>query len=241
MTQAPTIRIAGQYDMAGTPLFAPIALTLPSGQWTCVLGRSGVGKSTLLRLIAGLETAGQFTGEIAASDGAALRNRISYMAQSDLLLPWLSVLENIALGARLRGQTPDMARAKTLLQRVGLAAHGEMKPASLSGGMRQRAALARSLMEDRSAVLLDEPFSALDASTRADMQELSAEMLRGKTVLLVTHDPTEAVQLGHQVVVLTPNGLQSWPTPNQQPLRDQFAPETTASQAGLLALLRGLA
>ena len=227
--------------MMGTPLFAPIDLSLPAGQWTCILGRSGVGKSTLLRLIAGLETTGQFIGDITASDGQPFNNRISYMTQSDTLLPWLTVFENIVLGARLRGEPPDFTRANTLLDRVGLNSYGDRKPASLSGGMRQRTALARTLMEDRSLVLLDEPFSALDASTRADMQDLAAQMLRGKTVLLVTHDPAEAVRLGHQIVVLTPDGIQPWQTPNTPPIRDQFAPDTISCQAGLLAHLRGLA
>ncbi|MEP3845231.1 MAG: ABC transporter ATP-binding protein [Paracoccaceae bacterium] len=239
MTTAPALQFSGQYEIAGRRLFAPIELTLPAGQWTCVLGRSGVGKSTLLRLIAGLETAGQFSGDITASDVETMTGRVSLMAQSDLLLPWLTVLENIVLGARLRGQAPDMTRANDLLHRVGLAAYREKKPATLSGGMRQRTALARTLMEDRDVVLLDEPFSALDAGTRADMQDLAAQMLDGKTVLLVTHDPTEAVRLGHQIVVLTPQGLQSWETPDTPPVRDQFAPETTSCQAGLLAHLRG--
>ena len=89
--------------------------------------------------------------------------------------------------------------------------------------------------------MLDEPFSALDAGTRADMQDLAAQMLRGKTVLLVTHDPAEAVRLGHQIVVLTPDGIQPWHPPSTPPVRDQFAPDTISCQAGLLAHLRGLA
>ena len=239
MTQAPAIQIKGQYDMAGERLFEPIDLTLPAGQWSCVLGRSGVGKSTLLRLIAGLESAGTFTGNIVASDKRPIQGRVSFMTQSDLLLPWLSVLENIVLGARLRNETPDLTRAKGLLDRVGLLPWREKKPAALSGGMRQRAALARTLMEDRPIALLDEPFSALDAGTRADMQELSAQMLTGKTVLMVTHDPAEAVRLGHQIVVLTHEGATLWHPPKTAPLRDQYAPETTACQAALLAHLRG--
>ena len=239
MTDAPALHISGHHDMAGRRLFAPLDLTLPAGQWTCVLGRSGVGKSTLLRLIAGLTCAGDFNGQIEASDGAPLAGRISFMAQSDLLLPWLSVFENVVLGARLRGDAPDTGLARDLLQRVGLAAYRDMKPVALSGGMRQRAALARTLMEDRPIALLDEPFSALDASTRADMQELSAQMLQGKTVLIVTHDPAEAVRLGHQIVVLTAAGASLWPPPDTPPVRDQYAPETIAYQAALLAHLRG--
>lgn len=213
-------------------------MTLPAGQWTCILGRSGVGKSTLLRLIADLTCAGTFDGQITASDGAAIAGRVGVMAQSDLLLPWLSVLENTVLGARLRGQAPDMQRAERLLARVGLSNHAHKRPNALSGGMRQRTALARTLMEDRPIALLDEPFSALDASTRADMQKLAAEVLVGKTVLLVTHDPAEAVRLGHQIIVLTPDAAQQWPIPQNVPIRDPYAPKTVACQAELLAHLR---
>lgn len=235
---APAIHVRGTHHIGATRVFGPIDMTLPAGQWTCVLGRSGVGKSTLLRLIADLTCAGAFDGEISASDRGTLAGRVSVMAQADLLLPWLSVLENIVLGARLRGQPPDMDKAGHLLARVGLASHAHKKPAALSGGMRQRTALARTLMEDRPVALLDEPFSALDASTRADMQELAAEVLAGKTVLLVTHDPAEAVRLGHQIIVLTPDGAQTWPVPQIAPIRDQYATGTIACQAALLAHLR---
>lgn len=241
MSDAPAIHVCGSHSIAGRPLFSSIDLKLPAGKCTCILGRSGVGKSTLLRRIAGLECAGVFTGHITASDHDSLVGRIAFMAQSDLLLPWLSVLENVVLGARLRGASPDMDRAKDLLGRVGLARYHTHKPAALSGGMRQRAALARTLMEDCPIALLDEPFSALDASTRADMQDLSAQLLAGKTVVIVTHDPAEAVRLGHQIVVLTRDGAAPRHLPDTDPVRDQYAPDTIACQAALLAQLRGLA
>ena len=149
------------------------------------------------------------------------------------------MFENVVLGAKLRGSQPDTAMANDLLERVGLAAHRDTKPSELSGGMRQRTALARTLMEGRPVALLDEPFSALDASTRADMQELSAQMLQGKTVLIVTHDPAEAVRLGHQIVVLTAMGADKWKLPDTAPVRDQYAPDTIACQAALLSHLRG--
>lgn len=238
LTQGPAIHVCGTHHIEGSRLFGPIDIHMPAGQWTCVLGRSGVGKSTLLRLIAGLTSAGEFDGHITASDRTALVGRISVMAQSDLLLPWLSVLENTVLGARLRGHEPNTNKAQDLLSRVGLLEHLHKKPNALSGGMRQRTALARTLMEDRPIALLDEPFSALDASTRADMQELAAEVLADKTVLLVTHDPAEAIRLGHQIIVLTPDAAQSWPAPDLSPIRDQYAPATVACQAKLLAYLR---
>lgn len=216
-------------------------MTMPASRWTCLLGPSGVGKSTVLRLILGLETGGAFDGKISADDGGELAARVSYMAQSDLLMPWLSVMDNVMIGARLRGEMPDTARAERLLVRVGLSAHADKKPAALSGGMRQRAALARTLMEDRPVVLLDEPFSALDASTRADMQELAAEVLHGKTVLLVTHDPAEAARLGHQILLMSPQGLSDWPAPESPPIRALDDPGVLACQSALMTHLRSAA
>ncbi|MGJ8544147.1 MAG: ABC transporter ATP-binding protein [Sulfitobacter sp.] len=239
MSPAPGITLKGQHHLRGAVLF-DADLTLPAGQWTCLLGRSGVGKSTLLRLMLGLETGGAFHGSFAPSDGRDLAGRVSYMAQSDLLLPWLSVLENVCIGTRLRGERKrGKAKAAALLARVGLAAYADHKPASLSGGMRQRAALARSLFEERPVVFLDEPFSALDAGTRADMQELAAELLEGRTVLLVTHDPAEAARLADQILVMTAQGIAPWPAPPTPALRAIDHPETLACQAQLLAHLRG--
>lgn len=238
VTAAPAITLQGSFKFVNTTLFGPIDLTLPAGQWTCLLGRSGVGKSTILRLILGLETAGQFDGTIAASDGQPIDGRASYMAQSDLLLPWLSLRENVVLGARLRGQNPDHDKAEAMIARVGLTAHADKKPGALSGGMRQRAALARTLMEDRTIVLLDEPFSALDAGTRADMQDLAAQVLADRTVLLVTHDPAEACRLGHRIVLLTAQGTTPWDAPRRGPVRQADDDEILRTQAALLTHLR---
>lgn len=238
MIQAPGITLKGQHCLEGRVLFNA-DLQIPNGQWTCLLGRSGVGKSTILRLILGLDTGGVFSGSFEATDGAPLDDRISYMAQSDLLLPWLSVLDNVCIGAHLRGAVPDTTAARDLLQRVGLSNHVDQKPATLSGGMRQRAALARTLFENRPIVFLDEPFSALDAGTRADMQELATEVLQGSTVLLVTHDPAEAARVAHQIIVMKAQGMHIWPIPETDALREINAPTTLTCQAQLLAYLRG--
>jgi putative hydroxymethylpyrimidine transport system ATP-binding protein len=232
------ITLCGRYTIGPDLVFSGLDLTILAGNWTCLLGPSGVGKSTILRLILDLPSGGEFEGQVTASDGKPLLKRVSYMAQSDLLLPWLTVRENTVLGARLRGETPDMAHADRLLARVGLAQHAAKTPAELSGGMRQRAALARTLMEDRPVVLLDEPFSALDAATRADMQELTAEVLNGKTVLLVTHDPAEASRLGHRIVLMSTTGTRDWPPPEVAPIRAINDPATLACQAALLDHLR---
>jgi putative hydroxymethylpyrimidine transport system ATP-binding protein len=173
----------GSAAIDGTPIFSQLDLTLTPHSWTCLLGASGVGKSTVLRLFAGLAEGVTFDGVLSDTGHVAM------MAQQDLLMPWLSVLDNVMLGARVRGERPDKDRARDTLAQVGLTDHADKLPPTLSGGQRQRAALARTLMEDRAIVLLDEPFSALDALTRAQMQELTADLLTGRTVLLVTHDP----------------------------------------------------
>ena len=127
------------------------------------------------------------------------------MGQNDLLLPWLGLLDNVLLGARLRGEVNDTrrARARDLLHAAGLAGRERALPATLSGGMRQRAAQLRTLMEERPVLLMDEPFSALDALTRMRLQNLAAELTRGATVVLVTHDPLEALRLADRIIVLT--------------------------------------
>lgn len=160
------------------------------------------------------------------------------MAQQDLLLPWLDVTGNVMLGARLRGDKPDSRRAQELIQKVGLSADVSKRPAQLSGGMRQRVALARTLMEERRVVLLDEPFSALDARTRAEMQELSAELLSGRTVLLVTHDPGEAARLAHAIFLMDSGGVHETPVPASPPIRAYDDPDVFACQTALMARIR---
>ena len=232
------VRLTGSGQVQGAPLFSDIALDVPAGQWTCLLGPSGCGKSTLLRLIAGLETGVDFDGRVTASDGAPLAGRVAYMAQDDLLMPWLDIADNVSLGARLRGQPAPPGRAAELIGRLGLDAHAHKRPAQLSGGQRQRVALARTLMEERPLVLLDEPFSALDARTRADMQDLAAETLAGRTVLLVTHDPAEAARLGEHVAVMEGGGISQVPPPPSPAIRPADDPETLSFGAALLARLR---
>jgi putative hydroxymethylpyrimidine transport system ATP-binding protein len=181
-------------------IFQGLNLEITGGQFVALLGTSGVGKSSLLKIVAGL--AKPSAGTVRASDGKPLQGRIAYMGQTDLLYPWLNVQQNVMLGTRLRGEKPDLDRAMHLLKRVGLAERAKALPMELSGGMRQRTAIARTLYEDRPIVLMDEPFSALDTFTRARIQELAAELLEGRTALLITHDPFEACRLGHHLVVL---------------------------------------
>ncbi|MEM9138573.1 MAG: ABC transporter ATP-binding protein [Pseudomonadota bacterium] len=240
MSDAPGITFQGTGRIAETPLFGPLSLEIGAGEWTCLLGASGAGKTTILRLIAGLETGIRFEGTIRASDGGPVTDRIAYMAQSDLLMPWLDVTGNVLLGHRLRGSVADAARARAedLIARVGLADDRAKRPKTLSGGMRQRAALARTLMEDRPVVLLDEPFSALDARTRAEMQELAFDLLAGRTVLLVTHDPAEAARLGHRIYVMQAGDVRAIAPPASPPARAHDAADAFQCQSALMRLIR---
>jgi putative hydroxymethylpyrimidine transport system ATP-binding protein len=241
MTDAPGVEVMGDATDSGVPLFSNLAVSLGAGQWTCLLGPSGVGKSTVLRLIAGLNTHVTFAGSLTTTDGLPTANRVAFMAQQHLLFPWATILENIATGPRLRGDRPDHDRCRFLLGEVGLTAHAQKRPHELSGGERQRAALARTLMEDRPIILLDEPFSALDARTRAEMQELAAELLAGRTVLLVTHDPAEAARMGSRIYVMTSAGLEEAETPPAPPIRDIDDPATLQAQGRLHRRLLGRA
>ncbi|NKC30164.1 ABC transporter ATP-binding protein [Roseomonas sp. BU-1] len=216
-----------------------MTLDVPGGTTTVLLGPSGSGKSTLLRLAAGL-LALPPGGRLATEDGAKLAGRIAYMAQQDLLAPWADALRNVTFGAHLRGTPPDLGRARALLAQVGLAPTDAAKrPAELSGGMRQRVALARTLMEDRPFVLMDEPFSAVDAPTRHRLQSLSARLLAGRTVLLVTHDPMEALRLAGRIYVLSgsPAAPAAFAPPGGDPPRPAADPALLAAQAALLERL----
>ncbi|MEZ8613325.1 ABC transporter ATP-binding protein [Vibrio sp. 10N.222.51.C8] len=199
-----------------------LSLSLKAGKWTVLLGRSGCGKTTVLRYLAGLlDDKVEWQGTLATSDELPLTDRIAYMAQQDLLLPWLSVIDNVCLSHRFQNSADKHKniehknQALELLISVGLADYADAMPDQLSGGMRQRVALARTLMQDKPVVLMDEPFSALDAVTRHKLQSLACELLRGKTVVLITHDPQEAVRLADNLYVLqgTPANAQSLSVP----------------------------
>lgn len=178
-------------------LFDQFNFSVPDGKCICLLGPSGVGKTTLLRLMAGLIS--DYHGEI------HIEKNISYLAQTDLLLPWLTAFENVQLGFRLRGEksTAQINKTKELFSQLGLSLAENKFPKQLSGGMRQRVALIRTLLEDREIILMDEPFSAVDAITRFELQNLTAKLLKNRTVVLVTHDPTEALRLADEIYILS--------------------------------------
>ena len=189
---------------------ADISLDVREGEFLAIVGPSGCGKSTLLSLLAGLEHTDE--GEIKLGQDPVVspgRDRL-VMFQQDALFPWLDVLENVLFGLRLK---PDLTEAERLesaryyLNLVGLGNKEKARPHELSGGMRQRVALARSLAPNPRVLLMDEPFSALDALTReqlyGDIQEIFTK--RKKTIVLVTHNIREAVCLGDRVVLFSPN------------------------------------
>src|SRR5580693_8026963 len=185
---------------------APITLSIPQGRFVSLIGPSGCGKSTIFNIIAGLlePTGGRVL--IDGVDSTGTIGRVGYMLQKDLLLPWRTVLDNVILGMEIQGVPLREARGRALplLRRYGLSGFEYLHPNALSGGMRQRAALLRTLLFDTDVILLDEPFGALDAQTKLRMQEwllgLWADF--GKTVVFVTHDIEEAIYLSDEVHVM---------------------------------------
>jgi NitT/TauT family transport system ATP-binding protein len=184
-----------------------VSFSVPHGQFVAILGPSGCGKSTLLMMVGGLEPV--TTGRIVI-DGAPMtgpRTSIGVMFQDSTLLPWKSALDNVLFPIRILKRPVDDYRAAALelLQRVGLDGFAEKKPHELSGGMRQRVAICRALVYDPELLLMDEPFSALDAITRDEMNELLLDLWQQytKTALFVTHSIREAVMLADRVLVMT--------------------------------------
>jgi sulfonate transport system ATP-binding protein len=189
----------------GQPVLIDVNLEVAPGEVVTLIGPSGCGKSTLLRLLAGLES--DFEGQllIDGKPAAAARRSLGLMFQEPRLFPWLSVRDNALFGVPAATRDAAGARADELLKLVGLGSAATQLPKQLSGGMAQRAALARALVAEPTALLLDEPFSAVDAITRLQLQDLLLDTWQrtGLTMLLVTHDLDEALALSDRVVVLT--------------------------------------
>ena len=187
------------------PVLDGISFAVRAGEVVALVGPSGCGKTTLLDILAGVERAdgGQIVWR--GQPVASLRGQVAYMQQKDLLLPWRRAMDNALLGAQLRGHLePARRQAPALLARLGLAGFEQALPHQLSGGMRQRVALARTILTGGSVWLLDEPFAAVDALTRRELHRLLRELWEGQPTLLVTHDVRDAQRLAGRVLVLSP-------------------------------------
>jgi putative hydroxymethylpyrimidine transport system ATP-binding protein len=190
------------------PVLDGVSFSVARGEFVAVVGPSGCGKSTLFDVVAGLERPDAGRVLVDGADATGRTDAFAYMPQQDLLFPWRTVLDNTTLGLEVAGTRRRAARerARPLFAEFGLAGFEQARPGELSGGMRQRAALLRTVVQDRAVLLLDEPFGALDALTRTEMQVWLSRM-RARfdwTIVLVTHDVREAVLLADRVVVLAP-------------------------------------
>jgi len=184
-----------------------VDLTVHRGEFVTVVGPTGCGKSTTLALVSGLHAATDGDVVVNGSPVTGIPDGLGYMFQQDAVLPWRTVLDNIAAGPRYRGVAKNEARdhARDWVEKVGLGGFEDYHPHQLSGGMRKRVALAQTLINEPSILLMDEPFGALDVQTREHMQDLLLDLWSGTgaAVVFVTHDLTEAIALADTVVVMT--------------------------------------
>lgn len=217
-------------------VFNALNLTLAPGKWSCLLGPSGVGKSTLLRMIANLNSTNSiWSGDIHSDNNTLPHQQVAYMAQTDLLLPWLNAFDNALLSASFSNSKNTTELAHELFIKTGLQQAKKKYPHELSGGMRQRVALIRTFLQNKPLVLMDEPFSQVDAITRFQLQSLAHELLINRTVFFVTHDPIEALRLADHIYILSGK-----PAKVHQPFhlktigpRDPLNPELIQYQAHL--------
>ncbi|MDR1798842.1 MAG: ABC transporter ATP-binding protein [Bifidobacteriaceae bacterium] len=228
------------------PVLDGIDLKATSGSFISIIGPSGCGKSTLFNVMAGLEPADAGRVYVDGQEAGGKREHFGYMPQKDLLFPWRTILDNTTIGLEVQGKPRKEARvaAAKLFEPFGLAGFEHARPFELSGGMRQRAALLRTVVQEREILLLDEPFGALDSLTRLEMQTWLAEVwVKYRwTVVMVTHDVREAVYLSDQVVVLSARPTKvrlvkdiTLPRPREEAL--MATPEFAAIERELLEVL----
>ncbi|MFC3965719.1 ABC transporter ATP-binding protein [Nocardia jiangsuensis] len=229
-------------------VLAGVSFTARRGEFVSVIGPSGCGKSTVFSMLAGLDTPDSGSVHFGRHDGRPAGPHCAYMPQKDLLFPWRTVLDNTTLGLLVRGVPRPEARrrARELFPVFGLSGFEDARPAQLSGGMRQRAALLRTVVQERDLLLLDEPFGALDSLTRTEMQSWLQEVWQRYrwTVLMITHDIREAVYLSDRVVVLSPRPATvrrevRVDLPRPRDLSMLAAPEFVAVEQELLDVLHG--
>lgn len=187
---------------------APVSLDIVTNEFVCIVGASGCGKSTLFNIVSGLLSPSEGSVLLDGRDIVDQPGQVGYMLQKDMLLPWRTVLQNIVLGPALRGtlKQEHYDQAAVLATRYGLGNFLHAYPHALSGGMRQRVALMRTLTAGNDTLLLDEPFGALDYQTRVSMQSWLLDVWREmkRTIVFVTHDVDEAIFLADRVVIMTP-------------------------------------
>jgi NitT/TauT family transport system ATP-binding protein len=199
-------KLCKTYAGATRPVLEDVDFTVDERELVCIVGHSGTGKSTLLRAVAGLTSA---TGEVSINgtkfDGPPADLAVVFQDYGRSLLPWMRVGENVELPLRrTTGKAERHQRAESALESVGLEGRGDLYPWEMSGGMQQRAAIARALAFEPRILLMDEPFASVDAQTRADLEDLTMKVQRefGMTVVIVTHDVDEAVYMSNKVIVL---------------------------------------
>jgi ABC-type nitrate/sulfonate/bicarbonate transport system ATPase subunit len=210
----PRLRLEGlSHQFGGGPsqkiqAISHVSLDVAPGRFISLIGQSGCGKSTLFNILAGLLTPSSGRVLLDGRDITGRAGLVSYMLQKDLLLPWRNILDNVIFGLEIQSVGRRRAReiAAPLMDRYGLGRFKQHYPGSLSGGMRQRAAVLRTLLCNNTVILLDEPFAALDAQTRFRMQEWLLTLWKDfdRTVLFVTHDVDEAIFLSDEICVLSP-------------------------------------
>jgi ABC-type nitrate/sulfonate/bicarbonate transport system ATPase subunit len=236
---------AGDYGENVTAI-EHVDLSLRPSEFISIIGPSGCGKSTLFNVIAGILIPDRGAVRLDGGDIVGRPGSVAYMMQRDLLLPWRTVLDNVVLGPELAGRSRSEAHetARALLRRFGLEGFENAFPAALSGGMRQRAALLRTILCERSVILLDEPFGALDALTRATLSEwlLGIQREFERTMILITHDPDDAVFLSDRVYVASPRpmriaGIVQVDLPAERTRDIALTPEFAAHKRAVLTLL----
>ncbi|WP_108396340.1 ABC transporter ATP-binding protein [Devosia submarina] len=230
-------------SFGATEVLADISLSVQPGEFVSILGPSGAGKSTILQLLTGATRLDSGRMLLDGTPLSSAQHRFAFMPQGDALMPWRRIIDNTTLGLEVQGMSRKAARAKVepLFAEFGLAGFERYYPAQLSGGMRQRAALLRTVVQQRPMLLLDEPFGALDALTRAQMQRWLADMWTRHrwTVLLITHDVREAVLLSDRIYVLSSRPahvVHRFPVPIDHP-RQGASAALSAIEAEILTTL----
>ncbi|MDH8003200.1 ABC transporter ATP-binding protein [Bacillus cereus] len=225
------------------PIINKLNASIQDKEFVSIIGPSGCGKSTLFRLITGLEEAS--TGQIELTETKS--HPVGYMPQKDMLLPWRTIIENAALPLECQGVQKKEAqiKAKELLQKFGLQGYETKYPKDLSGGMRQRVSFIRTLLTGGEILLLDEPFSALDALTKASLQEWLFEQWKEweKTILFITHDVEEALFLSNRIFVVENQPITTLterivPLDRNRTRKDLYKPEVLALKDELLSMLQ---